>query len=72
MAEVTPSAGHVVSRIVVGLVYVAAGMLLIIAEAQDVQLQWSVVGPLALVLLGIGLLVTALLDTRLRDRVPSP
>jgi hypothetical protein len=66
MAEVTPRAGHVLSRVVVGLVYVVAGVLVMIAQVADVQLQWSLVAPIALVLLGVGLLVTALVDTHLR------
>jgi hypothetical protein len=72
MADLTVRAGHVVSRVVVGLAYVVAGLLVLIAQVQDVRLQWSVVGPVALVLLGVGLLVTALVDTHLLGgrRVP--
>jgi hypothetical protein len=65
MAEVTARAGHVVSRVSVGLAYVVAGLLVLIAQVEDVRLQWSVVAPVALVLLGLGLLVTALVDTHL-------
>ena len=72
MAEVTPRGGHVVSRIVVGLVYVVAGALVIGAQVEDVQLQWSLVAPIALVLLGVGLLVTALVDTHLKDHASGP
>ena len=63
MAEVTACAGHVVSRVVVGLAYFVAGALVLIAQVEDVRLQWSVVAPVALVLLGVGFLVTALVDT---------
>ncbi len=63
MAEFTARAGHVASRVVVGLAYVVAGLLVLVAQVQHVRLQGSVVAPVALVLLGVGLLVTALLDT---------
>lgn len=64
MAEVARR-GHVISRVVVGLAYVAAGLLVLVAQVQDVELQWSVVAPVALLLLGLGLLVTGLVDTHL-------
>jgi hypothetical protein len=63
MSDLTARAGHVASRVVVGLAYVVAGVLVLIAQVEDVRLQWSVVAPVALVLLGVGLLVTALVDT---------
>ncbi len=64
--------GHVISRVVVGLAYVLAGVAVLVAQVQDVRLQWSVVTPAALLLLGLGLLVTALVDTHLKGRIPDP
>lgn len=57
---------------VVGLAYVLAGVAVLVAQVQDVRLQWSVVTPAALLLLGLGLLVTALVDTHLKGRIPDP
>ena len=61
--------GHVLTRVVVGLAYVAAGLLVLVAQIRDVTLQWSVVAPAAMLLLGLGLLVTALVDTHLRGQI---
>jgi len=72
MAEFAARPGHVISRVVVGLVYVAAGLLVLIAQIEDVRLQWSVVAPVALLLLGLGLLVTALVDTHLTRGSEGP
>jgi sulfite exporter TauE/SafE len=58
--------------VVVGLAYVLAGVAVLVAQVQDVRLQWSVVTPAALLLLGLGLLVTALVDTHLKGRIPDP
>ena len=72
MAELTARAGHVASRVVVGLAYVVAGVLVLFAQVEHVRLQWSVVAPVALVLLGVGLLVTALVDTHLIGGTSRP
>jgi|1185.fasta_scaffold1686675_1 hypothetical protein len=64
MAELAARPGHVAFR-VVGLAYVAAGLLVLLAQVEDVRLQWSVVTPVAVLLLGLGLLVTALVNTHL-------
>ena len=51
-----------------GLAYLLAGLAVIFAQVTDVEVQWSLAAPAALLLLGIGLLVTALVDTHLRRR----
>lgn len=68
MAESPVRRGHVVSRVVIGLAYVVAGLLVLLVQVEDVVLRWSVVAPLVMLLLGLGLLVTALVDTHLRQR----
>jgi len=50
----------------VGLAYAVAGVLVLVAQIEDVRPQWSVVVPAALLLLGLGLLLTALVDTHLK------
>jgi hypothetical protein len=54
-----------VERIVLGVLLGAAGVAWLLAQVEDVRLQWSVAAPVALVLLGLGLLVTTLVDTHL-------
>ena len=71
MAEFAARPGHVAFRVLVGLGYVAAGLLVLVAQIRDVTLQWSIVAPAAMLLLGLGLLVTALVDTHLRDHASS-
>ena len=66
MADDPARPAHVISRVAIGLAYVVAGVLVLVAQVQDVRLQWSVAAPAALLLLGLGLLVTALVDTHLR------
>lgn len=65
MAEFGGRPAQVVFNVVVGLTYVVVGLLVLIAQVNDVRIQWSVIAPTALVLLGLGLLVTAALDKRL-------
>jgi len=72
MADTSARRGHVISRVIVGLAYVLAGLAVLVAQVQDVRPQWSVVAPAALLLLGLGLLVTALVDTHLKGRAPTP
>jgi hypothetical protein len=64
--------GHVLTRVVVGLVYVIAGALVLLAQIEDVTLAWSIVVPAAVVVLGIGLLVTGIVDTRLHGQGYRP
>jgi hypothetical protein len=68
MTESPVRRGHVVPRLVIGLAYVAAGFLVLLVQVEDVVLRWSVVAPLAMLLLGLGLLVTALVDTHLHGQ----
>lgn len=62
MTEFAARTGHVISDLVLGLTYVVAGVLVLIAQVEGLRLQWSVVAPVALLLLGLGLLVTAFVD----------
>jgi sulfite exporter TauE/SafE len=71
MADVRAGLGHVVLRVVVGLAYVVAGVAVILAQVEDVRLHVSVVAPAALMLLGLGLLATALVDAHLGSRASS-
>lgn len=71
MAESAARPGHVAFRVLVGLAYVAAGLLVLVAQIRDVTLQWSIVAPVVMLLLGLGLLVTALVDTHLRENAAS-
>lgn len=71
MAESSARPGHVLARVVVGLAYVVAGMLVLVAQLEHLRLQWAVVTPVALLLLGLGLLVTAFVDTHPSVRGPG-
>jgi hypothetical protein len=62
MAEPQVRRVHVVPRVLVGLGYVVAGLLVLLAQIEDVTVNWSVVAPTAVMLLGLGLLVTAVVD----------
>jgi hypothetical protein len=64
--------GHVLTRVLVGLVYVIGGVLVLLVQIEDVALAWSIVVPAAVVVLGIGLLVTGVVDTRLRGQGYHP
>jgi hypothetical protein len=69
MADTSAGRGHVISRVAVGLAYVVAGLAVLVAQIEDVRLQWSVVAPAALLLLGLGLLVTGFVDMHLKGQV---
>ena len=64
--------GHVLTRVVVGLVYVVAGVLVLLAQMADVTLALSIVVPAAVVVLGVGLLVTGIVDTRMHGQGYRP
>jgi hypothetical protein len=63
---------HVLTRVVVGLVYVVSGVLVLLAQIADVTLAWSIVVPAAVVVLGVGLLVTGIVDTRMHGQGYRP
>lgn len=66
MPETPVRRGHVVPRVVVGVSYVLAGVLVLVVQVQHVTLRWAVVVPAAMLVVGLGLLLTALVDTHLR------
>jgi len=65
MADTQLRRGHVVSRVDVGIVYVVAGLLVLLVQVEDLALQWSILAPTVIVVLGLGLLVTGIVDTHL-------
>ena len=66
MAERAAGSGHMIARALVGLGYVVTGLLLIVTEVRDITIRWSIVTPTVIVVLGLALLVTGLVDGHLR------
>jgi VIT1/CCC1 family predicted Fe2+/Mn2+ transporter len=70
MVDRSAGRGHVVARVVVGVGYVVAGLLVLLAQIQDLTIAWSIVAPAAVVVLGVALLVTGVVDSRLHGQKP--
>jgi len=69
MVDTSTGRGHVIARVVIGVGYVVAGLLVLLAQVEDVTVAWSiVVAPAAGVVLGVGLLVTGVVDSRLHGQ----
>jgi VIT1/CCC1 family predicted Fe2+/Mn2+ transporter len=71
MVDRSAGRGHVVARVVVGVGYVVAGLLVLLAQIQDLTIAWSIVAPAAVVVLGVALLVTGVVDSRLHGQKSS-
>jgi|tagenome__1003787_1003787.scaffolds.fasta_scaffold20853129_2 hypothetical protein len=71
MVDRTAGRGHVIPRVVVGVGYVVAGLLVLLAQIEDLTVAWSIVAPAAVVALGVGLLVTGMVDSRLHGQEPA-
>jgi hypothetical protein len=70
MVDRSARRGHVVTRVVVGVGYVVAGLLVLLAQIEDITVAWSIVAPAAVVVIGVGLLVTGVVDSRLHGQKP--
>jgi uncharacterized membrane protein len=68
MVDTPAGGGHVVARIIVGVGYVVAGLFVLLAQIEDLTVVWSIIAPAAVVVIGVGLLVTGVVDSRLHGQ----